>query len=355
VNFVLTKIKMEYSPVLIKIIRIHAFSFFLVLFINPDFGQTRPFGSVPPTQISSNLLKRSFVYAIKDTNSLGLDIYTLKGADSANPKPCIIFAFGGAFVTGRRDDSIYNKYFNTLVENNWIVISISYRLGLRGVRHVSKFKIKPFRNAVNMAVDDMYDATNWIIHHASSFGIDTSKILLSGSSSGAITALTADFERNNEYVEAAKLPPGFQYAGMITFSGALLSFKGSLRYKERPAPKLMFHGTADQIVPYKKIRFLNRGFYGSSWIAKISKEKKYPYYLYSEVGMGHEVSYLPLIYNLPVVLDFLNKFILMEKPFEIDMSIRDPDQKPIMTISSDELMKKLNPQTSASGNSSNNP
>ena len=104
----------------------------------------------------------------------------------------------------------------------------------------------------------------------------------------------------------------------------------------------MFHGTADKIVPYKKIRFLNRAFYGSSWIAKISKEKNYPYYLYSEVGMGHEVSYLPMVYNLTVILDFLNKFILMEKPFEINMSVRDPDQKPIMTISSDELMKKLN-------------
>jgi len=338
---------MKHSPVLAKIIRIQTFSFLLILLIMPCFSQTRPFGSIPPTPISSNLLKRSFVYAVKDTNSLGLDIYILKDADSTARKPCVIFAFGGAFVTGRRDDSIYNKYFNTLVENNCIVVSISYRLGLRGVRHVSKFKIKPFRNAVNMAVDDMYDATNWIIHHAASFGIDTSKILMSGSSSGAITALTADFERNNEYAVAAKLPPGFQYAGLITFSGALLSFKGSLRYKEAPAPKLMFHGTADQIVPYKKIRFFNRAFYGSSWIAKISKEKKYPYYLYSEVGMGHEISYLPMVYNLPVILDFLNKFILMEKPFEIDMSVRDPDQKPIMTISSDELMKKLNPPVSA--------
>ena len=198
-NFVFTRIKMKHPSALVKIIRIHAFRYLLILFNTPGFGQSRPFGSIPLTQISSNLLKRSFVYAMKDTNSLGLDVYTLKDADSTTRKPCIIFAFGGAFVTGRRDDSIYNKYFNTLVENNWIVVSISYRLGLRGVRHVSKFKIKPFRNAVNMAVDDMYDATNWVIHHAASFGIDTSKILLSGSSSGAITALTADFERNNEY------------------------------------------------------------------------------------------------------------------------------------------------------------
>jgi Carboxylesterase family len=337
---------MKHSPVLVKIFRTHAFCFFLILFAKTDFGQARTFGSLPPTQISDSLFKRSFVYAVKDTNSLGLDIYTLKDADSTNRRPCIIFAFGGAFVTGRRDDSIYNRYFNTLVENNWIVVSISYRLGLRGVRHVSKFKIKPFRNAVNMAVDDMYDATNWVIHHAASFGIDTSRILLSGSSSGAITALTADFERNNDYAEAAKLPTGFQYAGLITFSGALLSFKGSLKYKQTPAPKLMFHGTADQIVPYEKIRFLNRAFYGSSWIAKISKEKNYPYYLYSEVGIGHEVSYLPMVYNLPVILDFLDKFILMEKQFEINVSVRDPDQKPIMTISSDELMKKLNQSSS---------
>jgi predicted esterase len=291
--------------------------------------------------INPDINKQSFVYAVKDTNSLGLDIYTLNNADS-NKKPCIIFAFGGAFVGGRRDDSIYNNYFNSLAENHYIVVSISYRLGLRGVKNVSKFNIQPFKRAVDMAVEDIYDATNWLITRAAQFGIDTSTMLLSGSSSGAISVLTAEFERLNGYTVSDKLPPGFQYAGIISFSGAILSLEGKLKYNNKPSPKLMFHGTADRIVPYNEIRFFNRGFYGSGWIAKIAKENNYPYYLFSESGMGHEVSVLPMFYNIPEILDFLNKFIVNRKPYQVDLLFKDSDQKPIMLLTPSELMKKLN-------------
>ncbi len=194
-----------------------------------------------------------------------------------------------------------------------------------------------------MAVADVYDATNWVIGHADSLGIDTSMIILSGSSSGAITVLTAEFERKNEYAAAATLPAGFEYAGLITFSGAILSLKGKLSYKEPPAPRLMFHGTADRIVPYEKIRFFNRGFYGSAWIAKYMKEHAVPYYLYSEVGMGHEIAVLPMKNKLPDILDFLDEYIRRHKPYEVELNFKNPDQKPWMLETSAELMKKLNP------------
>ncbi len=293
--------------------------------------------------IDPGILKQTFVYAVKNDSALALDVYRMKDADQAIKKPAIIFVFGGAFVTGHRDDSIYNAYFNFLTENNYMVISISYRLGLKGVQHVSKFNIKPLRNAVDMAVADVYDATNWVVKHSDSLGIDTSMIILSGSSSGAITTLTAEFERKNEYIAAAILPVGFEYAGLITFSGAILSFKGKLSYKDAPAPRLMFHGTADKIVPYQKIRFLNKGFYGSAWIAKYMKEHNIPYYLYSEEGMGHEIAVLPMKDKLPVILDFLDVYIRRHKPYETDLLFKDPDQKPLMLETSAELMKKLNP------------
>jgi predicted esterase len=292
--------------------------------------------------INPTIQKQTFVYIVKDDSSLALDVYRLKAADQSVKKPAIIFIFGGAFVTGRRDDTIYNAYFNTLTANNNVVISISYRLGLRGVQHVSKFNIKPLKNAVDMAVADLYDATNWVVVNADSLGIDTSKIILSGSSSGAITALTAEFERKNEYAAAAVLPAGFDYAGLITFSGAILSLKGKLDFKNPPAPRLMFHGTEDKIVPYQKIKFFNKGFYGSAWIAKYLKEHTIPYFLFSEEGMGHEIAVLPMIDKLPVILDFLNEYILHHKPYQIDLNFKDPDQKPLMLQTSAELMKKLN-------------
>ncbi len=296
----------------------------------------------PLGKINPDINKQSFVYAVKDTSSLALDVYSKPMDDSSGKKPCIIFVFGGAFVTGRRDDSLYNTYFNSLAENHYLVVSISYRLGMRGVKHVSKFNIKPLKNAVDMAVDDIYDATNWIISKAGSLGIDTSLILLSGSSSGAISVLTAEFERKNHYPASDKLPAGFQYAGLITFSGAILSFDGRLKYASPPAPKLMFHGTADKIVPYNDIRFFNKGFYGSGWIAKISKENNYPYFLFSEEGMGHEVAVLPMLHNIPEILYFLDKYIMQRKPWQINILFKDPDQKPMMLLTPTELLNKLN-------------
>jgi predicted esterase len=298
-------------------------------------------GASQTEKIHSPIEKQSFIYAIKDSNQLGLDIYTLPGVDSMNKRPCVIFVFGGAFVTGERDDTLYNHYFNSLVENGYSVVSISYRLGMRGVKHVSKFNIKPLRNAVDMAVEDLYDATNWLITHANQFGIDTSKIILSGVSSGAITVLTAEFQRRNLKATAQVLPPGFEYTAVISFAGAVLSFDGSLKYLVNPAPYLMFHGTADKIVPYGKIQFFNIGFYGSAWIAKTFKEKNIPYYLYGEEGMGHEISVYPMFDNIPVILDFLDKFVIQKKLYQINLLFKDPNAKPLMLETPGELFKKL--------------
>jgi hypothetical protein len=337
-KFLMIHSEKKYSYNLLHILST-AFSIFG--FIGNLSAQQKPYFP-PPQEISSLITKETFIYSVKGNDSLGLDVYTLKNMDSSVKKPCIIFVFGGAFVIGRRDDSVYNSYFNFLVQNNYIVVSISYRLGLKGVRHVSKFNIKPLKNAVDMAVDDAYDATNWVVTHAQTLGVDTSQVLLSGSSSGAITVLTAEFERKNEYPESAKLPAGFQYAGVISFSGAILSFHGKLSYKNKPAPKLMFHGTADKIVTYTKIRFFNKGFYGSSWIAKVAAENNDPYYLYSDDGLGHEVAVLPMVNNLTEIQDFLNRFIVQHKNYQINLHFKDPDQKPVMLLTSEELMKKLN-------------
>jgi len=295
-------------------------------------------------QISSSVNKQSFVYAVKDTSHLGLDIYTQRGSDTSVKRPCVLFLFGGAFITGQRDDTVYNRYFNSLVENNNIVVSISYRLGMRGVKHVSKFNTTPLRNAINMAVEDVYDATSWVIAHAGEFGIDTSKIILSGSSSGAITILQSEYQRMNENPLSNKLPPNFNYAGTISFSGAILSFNWGLRYHQPPAPALMFHGTGDQIVPFNKIGFLNKGFYGSGWIAKIYKKKNYSFYLYSEQGLGHEVAVLPMYQNLPLILEFIAHYIIEQKPRQINFNIYDPGIKPLMMITPEEMLKKLQPQ-----------
>ncbi len=301
---------------------------FLLLAANECIAQTPP---------KERISKQTFVYAVKDSSELGLDVYS-KAGDSA--RPCVIFLFGGAFIGGRRDDTLYRRYFDSLASHNYTVLSIAYRLGLKGVTHLSKFNTAPLRRAIDMAVEDVYDATAWAIAHSANLKIDTSDIILSGSSSGAITVLSADFFKRNAKPIASHLPATFQYAGVVAFSGAILSYDGSLKYQLPPAPTLLFHGTADKIVPYNRIRLFNKGFYGSSSIANTFRKNGYPFFIYREKNLGHEVAVLPMYQNLPEILDFLDRFVMRHQKLQIDLLYNDMEAKPMLLGTADELLKR---------------
>jgi predicted esterase len=285
------------------------------------------------------VIKKTFTYAVKDT-ALQLDYYST-GSRTHQPAPCVIFVFGGAFMGGHRDDTVYNRYFDTLVHSGYKVASVSYRLGLKGVTNLTAFHTAPLKKAITMAVEDVYDATNWLLAHSDSLGIDTSKIILSGSSSGAITVLEAEFMKSNNWNEAAVLPGAFKYAGIIAFSGAILSYDGKLKYHTPPAPVLLFHGTADRIVPYNKIRLFNKGLYGSSFIAKVYQRAGWPYSVFGVKDMGHEIAILPMYTRLPMILDFIEQVVIGKKRYQVDTLFKDPDGQPMLRISARELFRKM--------------
>lgn len=284
--------------------------------------------------------KQTFEYAVKDTSSLYLDVYSARSTNGIKT-PCVLFVFGGAFVGGRRDDTNYIRYFNGLAEHGIKVVSISYRLGLKGVTDLSVFNTRPLKHAIDMAADDIYDATNWILQHTDSLQIDPQKIVLSGSSAGAVTVLQTEWMQCNGNSENQKLPVGFRYAGVISFSGAILSYAGKPAYKTAPSPALFFHGTGDKIVPYKSIRIFNKGLFGSASLATVYKKRGYPYYIYRAKNLGHEVSVIPMITQIPLVLDFIDRYVVKQQPLQVDMLVNDPTEKPMLTISANALFKKL--------------
>lgn len=261
----------------------------------------------------------------QDSNTLKLDIYYQ--GELKTKKPTVLFVFGGGFVTGSRNNKLFNNYFNTLAEQGYKVVATDYRLGLKGKKFPTPFNTSALRNAIDTATVDVYHATTYLLAHAQALGIDTSMVILSGSSAGAITALHADYNKRNATSLSQILPANFQFKGVISFAGAIMSYQGKPKYKTPPAPTMFFHGTADKLVPYNKVRLFNRGFFGSKSLARIFKKESYPYYFQYVQGMGHEVAGTPMKDNLPEILSFIQQYIIERKHYFVEVNFKDADSK----------------------------
>jgi acetyl esterase/lipase len=183
-----------------------------------------------------------------------------------------------------------------------------------------------------MAVSDLYSATNYLLQNAETLNIDTSRIIISGSSAGAITVLQADYEACDHKPSADVLPEKFRYAGVISFAGGIFSTEGVPSYTQAPAPTLFFHGSADKLVPYDKTRFFRIGMFGSKSLAKRFREKGYPYLFYSMEGLGHEVAGFPMKEFLPEIEQFIVDFVINRKQWLVDIRFKDKLRRPEKTV-----------------------
>lgn len=273
---------------------------------------------------AADIEKTTHTYAQKNGTSLQLDVYKNNGNTY---QPVLLFVFGGGFKEGSRDEKNYLDYYHYFVENGFTVVAIDYRLGLKDQKAPGVFNQKPLRKAMGLAVEDLYTATDYLIKNADKLLIDTSKLIISGSSAGAITVLQADYERRNNMTSDTILPAGFQYAGVISFAGAIYSTEGKPDYKIAPAPTLFFHGSADKLVPYNQIRFFNMGMFGSKPLAKRFKDKKFPYLFYSMENIGHDVATYPMDKFQQEILQFIRDYVFDKKPLMVDINYFDPNQK----------------------------
>ena len=266
--------------------------------------------------------KETRLYTVEAGEELKMDIYK---SDSVplQPQPCLVFVFGGGFKEGKRDADIYNPFFNYFVDRGFTVVSIDYRLGMKGQKAPGVFNNKPIRNAIALAVSDLYSATNYLLENAEELHIDPSLIIISGSSAGAVTVLQADYENRDNRPSAAVLPDNFRYAGVISFAGAIFSTEGVPSYTQPPAPTLFFHGSADKLVPYNKTRFFKLGMFGSKSLAKKFRSKRYPYMFYSIEDIGHEVSEYPMQEFLPEIEQFISDYVFDGKRWMTDIHFKD--------------------------------
>lgn len=282
-------------------------------------------------EISDTIKVETFTYAFKDGQSLNMDVYS-PAFDRETKRPLIIYVHGGGFSGGTRNEAGIQKFCRKLAGYGYVVSSISYRLTRKdqptefGCDCPAVDKLNTF----NEAVEDLQDATYFMIQRRESFGIDPLKIILSGSSAGAETVLNTAYQPPYCY----ELESGpVSYAGVISMAGAIPDT--AKIYDESAVPSLLFHGTCDNLVPYATAPhhycdekdpghlILN----GSYTITQKLKKLGTPYWLITFCNAAHEISSQPMTNNFNEIIEFCYSYVV-NKGSDQKMTIVKSDKKP---------------------------
>ena len=289
-------------------------------------------GAQPAGRAEHGPDRETFVYAVRDGDSLRLDRYPALSS-AAGPRPCMIFLFGGGFLTGTRDNRRFLPYFRHFTARGCDVVSIDYRLGMKRALDAGPIDGERFpgvlASTLAMATEDLRDATAFVCRRAAEWGVDPQRILTSGSSAGAMTVLMAEYALcNGDSVFVRHLPEGFRYAGVIAYAGAVYDPSGELRWTTPPAPLLLFHGDADSNVPYGALRMGGAGIFGSDYIARQLSDMKSPYYFYSVEGANHALATVPMNNYRDAIDQFLTQQVGERLPAMIDTKERFTNASP---------------------------
>ncbi len=275
--------------------------------------------------------KTTYLVAHRDTCDLYMDVYEPVAIPGDTlDRPTILFVFGGGFIMGQRDDPWVMPWFKLLNENGYRVVSVDYRLGLKGVRmRFDLFHLIQSANytkkAVDMGVEDVFASVRYLADHAEELGVNLDNIVISGSSAGAMISLSCELEACNRTSRAIEyLPEGFHFAGVMSFAGAIMSDSGRPAYQRTPCPQLLIHGTKDGAVAYDKMGFGRWGMFGSSYLVKeVLQPAGYTYQIYRYVDHSHDMA-ANMLANWPEEKRFLEVSVIGRKPLVIDCTVDDP-------------------------------
>jgi predicted esterase len=257
---------------------------------------------------------QTYTYITKNGENLSLDVYT-PYFDDEDLRPVILYVHGGGFSGGSRNDDHISEFCKRLGHHGFVAVSISYRL-------TRKNKPEGFgcdcpaaekRNTFQAAVEDIQDATYFLINNRDALGIDPQNIILAGSSAGAEASLITAYQPPNCY----GLDTGpVSYAGVISMAGAIPDIETV--YDESGIPSLFFHGTCDKLVPFATAPHhycqpSQSGYlelHGAYTLSGKLSEIGVPHWLHTTCGGGHELATTPMDQHFDVIIRFLMDFII---------------------------------------------
>lgn len=260
------------------------------------------------------ILIETYTYSTKDGENLDLDIY-LPEYDSELERATLIYVHGGGFSGGKRDEEGIQNFCKDMAGYGYVVASISYRLTRKGKTEGfgCDCPVNEKLNTFYAAVEDIQDATFFLIENREQFGIDPQKIILAGSSAGAEAVLNTAYQP--PYCYGLDSGP-VSFAGVIGMAGAIPDT--TVLYDESAIPSLLFHGTDDNLVPYATAahHYCEKDkpgyliLHGSKAIADKLEQLEVPYWLHSTCGGGHELNFTPTEIYFDEIIDFCYKFVI---------------------------------------------
>lgn len=267
-------------------------------------------------EIFQGVRRKTHRYAVKEGQELDLDIY-LPRKDEARDRPLLLYVHGGGFSGGARNEPSQRQFARKMARRGFAVASMSYRLTMKGKSFSCD---QPAPNKIltfQLAVEDIRDATNFLVQRNEALGIHTGQIVLIGSSAGGEAVLHAAFWGDEHLLPGSpRLPDGFRYGGIISLAGAISDT--SVINAASAIPTQLFHGTCDPLVPYATAphhycREDAPGYlvlHGGRAVAEQLRAHGKPFYLVTGCHGGHEWNSLPISAHLDLIVDFLQNDIL---------------------------------------------
>lgn len=193
-----------------------------------------------------------------------LDVYQ-PSADTLEQRPLILFAHGGSFLAGNKDNPSMVALCNAFAAKGYVTASISYRLGVDFFEVIAGNGEEEFTYATLRGTHDLRAAVRFFRKDASGdnlYGTDTNIIIAGGSSAGGFMALHAAYldrlEEVPEEITDIEELGGIEgnsgnegYSSEIDMAVNLCGAIGDTAWIEQGDTSLIsMHGTEDQTVPY---------------------------------------------------------------------------------------------------------